>query len=181
MAELKQEIYDARGREKGELRKELRTREKRICLEQLTGADVIVATCTVVGNGSILDTLPSGHFDLAIVDEAGQAMEPALYPTLVRCPKKIILAGDPNQLPPTVLSQDPTLSYTLLQELMKKIPENVVMLKTQYRMNQLISGKLEYNDQNRAFLQIGYLSQCTMDSFEQLIQLKIIHCLIWKI
>ena len=66
-------------------------------------------------------------------------MEPALYPTLVRCPRKIILAGDPHQLPPTVLSQDPTLSYTLLQELMKKIPTNVVMLKIQYRMNQLIS------------------------------------------
>ena len=97
--------------------------------EKLESATVIVGTCTVVGNGSILDVLESNHFDIAIVDEAGQATEPAIYPTLVRCPTRLILAGDPLQLPPTVISENKTLSFTLLEKLMKYYPENVVMLK----------------------------------------------------
>lgn len=95
----------------------------------MESATVIVGTCTVVGNGSILDVLESNHFDIAIVDEAGQATEPAIYPTLVRCPTRLILAGDPHQLPPTVISENKTLSFTLLEKLMKYYPENVVMLK----------------------------------------------------
>ena len=97
--------------------------------EKLESATVIVGTCTVVGNGSILDVLEQNHFDIAIVDEAGQATEPAIYPTLVRCPSRLILAGDPHQLPPTVISENKTLSFTLLEKLMKYYPENVVMLK----------------------------------------------------
>ena len=73
--------------------------------------------------------MEQNHFDIAIVDEAGQATEPAIYPTLVRCPSRLILAGDPHQLPPTVISENKTLSFTLLEKLMKYYPENVVMLK----------------------------------------------------
>ena len=78
-------------------------------------------------------------FDLAIVDEAGQAMEPAIYPILSRCSKRLILAGDPHQLPPTVISNNARLSKTLLEDVMKRFPQNVLKLKRQYRMNQLIS------------------------------------------
>ena len=129
LTDLKKEIKTAQGRERGELRKELRQREQKICKEKLESATVIVGTCTVVGFGSILDVLEPNHFDIAIVDEAGQATEPAIYPTLVRCPTRLILAGDPHQLPPTVISENKTLSFTLLEKLMKYYPENVVMLK----------------------------------------------------
>jgi len=137
--ELKTEMYQAKGRERGELRKELRSREEKICKETLESADVVIATCTVVGDGSILDILKASHFNVAIVDEAGQAMEPAIYPTMVRCSSKIILAGDPCQLPPTVLSQNKRLSRSLLEDVMDRFPKNVGLLTTQYRMNQLIS------------------------------------------
>ena len=55
---------------------------------------------------------------------------------------KVILAGDPCQLAPTILSQnkDALSDVTLLEESMKKHPANVVMLTTQYRMNQKISN-----------------------------------------
>ena len=77
-------------------------------------------------------------------------MEPAIYPTLVRSSSKIILAGDPQQLPPTVLSQNKTLGRSLLEDLMTRFPKNVGLLTMQYRMNGKISGELdqEYLSQN---------------------------------
>ena len=70
-------------------------------------------------------------------------MEPAIYPTLVRSSSKLILAGDPQQLPPTVLSQNKTLGRSLLEDLMTRFPENVGLLTMQYRMNGNISGELD--------------------------------------
>ena len=70
-------------------------------------------------------------------------MEPAIYPTLVRSSSKIILAGDPQQLPPTVLSQNKTLGRSLLEDLMTRFPKNVGLLTMQYRMNAKISGAQE--------------------------------------
>lgn len=46
---------------------ELRSREQKICKEALENADVVCATCTVVGEGSILDILKPKHFNVAIV------------------------------------------------------------------------------------------------------------------
>ena len=54
--------------------------------------------------------------------------------------KKLIMSGDHNQLPPTILSDKSkdVLSYTLFQRMIKKYPENSYMLKIQYRMNKEI-------------------------------------------
>ena len=52
---------------KHELDWELRAREEKICKEALENADVVCATCTVVGDGSILDILKPKHFNVAIV------------------------------------------------------------------------------------------------------------------
>jgi DNA polymerase alpha-associated DNA helicase A len=138
---LKSDMYAASGRERGELRKELREREKKCSAEILSNSQAVVATCTVVGMKSILDVISDPeHFGLAIVDEAGQAVEPAIYPILRRCSKKLILAGDPAQLPPTVMSKNASiLTKTLLEDLMGRFPANTVVLKRQYRMNKMIS------------------------------------------
>ncbi|CBY22355.1 unnamed protein product [Oikopleura dioica] len=138
---LKSDMYAASGRERGELRKELRDREKKCSTEILANSHAVVATCTVVGMKSILDVISDPeHFGLAIVDEAGQAVEPAIYPILRRCSKKLILAGDPAQLPPTVMSKGASiLTKTLLEDLMGRFPSNTVLLKRQYRMNKMIS------------------------------------------
>ena len=43
--------------QKGILRKELRSREQKSAKDLLSTSEVIVATCTVVGQGSILDLM----------------------------------------------------------------------------------------------------------------------------
>lgn len=63
-----------------------------------------VVLCTLAGAGTpSLDKL--GGFDLAVVDEAGQATEPATWIPLLRC-RRAVLVGDSQQLPPTVISRE---------------------------------------------------------------------------
>jgi DNA polymerase alpha-associated DNA helicase A len=45
------------------------------------------------------------QFDVAIVDEATQAVEAVCWVPILKA-RKLILAGDPQQLPPTILSKD---------------------------------------------------------------------------
>ncbi len=45
------------------------------------------------------------HFDVAIIDEAGQLTVPAILGAL-RFTKRFILVGDEKQLPPLVLSKE---------------------------------------------------------------------------
>jgi superfamily I DNA and/or RNA helicase len=69
----------------------------------------------------------------AVVDEAGQIIEPALW-LLASKVKRIVLAGDPHQLGPVVKSRDPVLEKSLLQRLVEAgfvFP----MLREQHRMN----------------------------------------------
>jgi superfamily I DNA and/or RNA helicase len=57
--------------------------------------------------------------------------------------KKLVLAGDHFQLPPTIKSDEAArkgLSTTLLEKAVDLYPEAVVLLEEQYRMNTLIMG-----------------------------------------
>mmetsp|Transcript_8990 Transcript_8990/g.19499 ORF Transcript_8990/g.19499 Transcript_8990/m.19499 type:complete len:748 (-) Transcript_8990:97-2340(-) len=72
-------------------------------LEQLRGKRVVVATLATAGKLF----LPRGHFDLIIIDEAGQATEPealAAVSTLLGAEGQILLGGDPHQLGPVIHS-----------------------------------------------------------------------------
>ncbi len=69
----------------------------------------------------------------ALVDEASQIMEPALWPLVGRV-KRLILAGDPHQLGPVVKSRDPLLERSLLARLVAG-GFHFPMLEVQYRMN----------------------------------------------
>lgn len=80
--------------------------------EILAGADVLAMT---------LGTLLTRAADLpdtrtAVVDEAGQVQETAAW-ALVGRVKRILLAGDPEQLGPVVTSREPLLERSLLQRL----------------------------------------------------------------
>ena len=70
-------------------------------------------------------------------------MEPWIYPILQKCSKRLILAGDPKQLPATILTENERvrkqLQVSLLEDLIDRFPEKVHILKTQYRMNAVIS------------------------------------------
>jgi hypothetical protein len=68
----------------------------------LAGADVVLATSVGAGAENIQKLPP---FDLAVLDEAAQATEPAAWIPLVRC-KRVVLVGDPCQLAPLVRSAE---------------------------------------------------------------------------
>ena len=82
-----------------ELRKEYREREKQ-CVTRLVG-DSKVVLATLHGAGAF--QLRREKFDVVIIDEASQALEAQCWVPLLSA-KKVILAGDHLQLPPTVKS-----------------------------------------------------------------------------
>ncbi len=80
-------------------------------------------------------------FDLAVIDEACQATEPAAWIPLLRC-GRIVLAGDHCQLPPTVLSVDAQragFGVSLLERLVDLHGPSITRrLDVQYRMHEAI-------------------------------------------
>jgi hypothetical protein len=71
-----------------------------LAVEQiLNQADVICATLT----GLDSEVLGQRRFDLAVIDEACQTVEPACWIPLLRS-ERVVLAGDHCQLPPTIVS-----------------------------------------------------------------------------
>ncbi len=123
-------------------------------------SDVVVATHTVSGDPLIT----SRTFDWVILDEAGQATEPASWIPMRRA-GKVIMAGDHCQLPPTVISPKTgreSLCYTLFERFHDVLQASFkIRLEVQYRMHETIMGfssrefyekKLTAHAQNRGHL-----------------------------
>ncbi|EDQ85325.1 uncharacterized protein MONBRDRAFT_34351 [Monosiga brevicollis MX1] len=125
------------------LRKELREYQHKGITQVLRAAQVVLGTTTTVSASGSLKHLPKEHFDVVIVDEAGQALEVACWSALIHA-RKMVLAGDHWQLPPTVTSKEAAkqgLAYTLLERVLSVCGgETVCMLDTQYRMHACIQG-----------------------------------------
>lgn len=122
-------------KEARELGKEAVALEDHLIEQLLDDADVI--TCTLTGSAT--KRLKDRTFATLIVDEAAQALEPATWIPMQRA-NKVVLAGDPLQLPPTVKSDNAArggLSVTLLEKALKQCEKSVI-LRTQYRMNERI-------------------------------------------
>ncbi|ODV84733.1 hypothetical protein CANARDRAFT_28879 [[Candida] arabinofermentans NRRL YB-2248] len=106
----------------------------------LNSAQVVCSTLS----GSAHDVLASMSmsFDTVVIDEAAQCIElSAIIPLRYGC-KKCIMVGDPNQLPPTVLSQK-AASFNYEQSLFVRMQKNhrasIYLLDVQYRMHPEIS------------------------------------------
>ena len=124
----------AQERESRQLLSEARELEDRAEAAVLENAQVVLATLTGIESRALQDR----GFDLAVVDEATQAVEPAAYLALLRA-DRAVLAGDHLQLPPTVLAQDAQeLSLSLFERLAALHPAAVVTLLEQHRMNDVI-------------------------------------------
>jgi ATP-dependent RNA/DNA helicase IGHMBP2 len=94
-------------------------------------------TCTLIG--ATHEYLRDRTFATVIIDEAGQAPEPACWVPVMKA-GRVIMAGDPFQLPPTVKSEKAArqgFAVTLLEKAISR-HERVSLLKTQYRMNEQI-------------------------------------------
>ncbi|MBB3696102.1 AAA family ATPase [Flammeovirga yaeyamensis] len=137
--------------EANQLRKEIRSLSEYISKDVIDNAQVI--SCTLVG--STTPMLRGRRFEVAYIDEAGQALEAACWIPILKS-NKIIFAGDHQQLPPTIKSIQAAkkgLEYTLFERIIDH--KNVdKMLKTQYRMHKDImafSSKYFYDNQLDAF------------------------------
>ncbi|XP_036391211.1 DNA-binding protein SMUBP-2 [Megalops cyprinoides] len=147
-----------------ELRRELRAREETAITQILKGADVILATNTGACDDGPLKFLPTGHFDVVVIDECAQALESNCWIALLKA-RKCILAGDYKQLPPTIKSQMAAakgLSLSLMERLIQKYGDTVVrMLTVQYRMNSAImhwASEMMYNGKLTAHVSVqGHL------------------------
>jgi ATP-dependent RNA/DNA helicase IGHMBP2 len=110
-------------------------------IEEFVAEDVIskaqVITATLVGADHY--TIKDLNFKTVIMDEAGQALEPAAWIPVLKA-QRVILAGDHLQLPPTVKLQQSGLATTLLEKCVALHPEAVTLLEEQYRMNTQIMG-----------------------------------------
>ncbi|MCK6693125.1 MAG: AAA family ATPase, partial [Thermoanaerobaculia bacterium] len=113
-----------------------RTLEDRLVNQVLTSAQAI--TCTLVGAAN--PVLDKYKFRTCVIDEAAQALEPACWIPIIKC-SRVVLAGDPFQLPPTVKSQEAArggLSHTLIERCLELLPDRVGLLTVQYRMHRAI-------------------------------------------
>ncbi|KAJ2908318.1 DEAD-box type RNA helicase, partial [Coemansia aciculifera] len=112
----------------------------KIRLQILQRTDILC--CTLSGSGHELLTSLGCTFDTVIIDEAAQSVELAcLIPLKYGC-ERCILVGDPNQLPPTVLSQTAAqymYNQSMFVRIQKSSPSLVSLLSIQYRMHPEIS------------------------------------------
>jgi ATP-dependent exoDNAse (exonuclease V) alpha subunit len=118
--------------------KEVERTEQYIFDDLLSKAQVITATLVGASHYTIRDL----SFHTVVIDEAGQALEPACWIPVLKA-QKLVLAGDHCQLPPTVKSTEAArngLSTTLLEKCVTLHPQAVVLLEEQYRMHEMIMG-----------------------------------------
>ncbi|KAI0240266.1 hypothetical protein L0F63_000017 [Massospora cicadina] len=107
----------------GDLRKDFRARESRATLELVRGAQVVLSTLSNAGG----HVLRHCAFDVAVIDEATQALEAESWIAISKCSR-------------VVLSNQPGLERTLFLRLLDHGPRIVRMLTVQYRSHALIMG-----------------------------------------
>lgn len=129
--------------ERGEARRELRrlakeekARQRKAVDEVIRGANVVCATLA----GALATSLRNESFDVVVIDEAAQALEAACWGAALKG-RKVVLAGDHLQLPPTVMSDAAArdgLGETMFARVHAKWHREGVarMLTVQYRMHE---------------------------------------------
>jgi ATP-dependent RNA/DNA helicase IGHMBP2 len=132
-----------------QLSKEARELEDYLVNKVLDHAQVIATTLIGSASGYLQDM----RFDAVVIDEAGQGIEAAAWVPMLKA-EKVIMAGDPFQLPPTVKSQEAArlgLTKTLLEKAIER-HERISLLKVQYRMHQDIMAYSNLKFYNNALV-----------------------------
>lgn len=161
-----------------QFKKELRQRESKIIKDLLVGAKVVTSTLHGAGARELLSvyqdkTFGPGNsfFDTIIIDEVSQSLEPQCWIPIINHLgiKRLIIAGDNMQLPPTIKTLDgdvkvdqavtARLEITLFDRLVHDLNGNQFkrLLDTQYRMNQQIMefpSKVLYEGKLKAYEEI---------------------------
>ncbi|KAG6555775.1 hypothetical protein Mapa_003016 [Marchantia paleacea] len=131
---------------------ESQNKRKAIRKQIIRQADVVVTTLSGCGGDIYTVCMESivgakkhkpaqeCFFDAVVIDEAGQALEPATlipFQLLAQVNARCVMVGDPKQLPATVLSQHVSkMAYERsMFERLQRAGYPVTMLSTQYRMH----------------------------------------------
>lgn len=135
--------------------KDVGNTEQYITNDLIAKAQVI--TATLVGANHY--TVRHLKYHTVVIDEAGQALEPACWIPIVKA-QKVILAGDHCQLSPTIKSVEAAKGFntTLLEKCIALYPQCVVLLEEQYRMHERIMGyssKVFYGDKLKAHASVA--------------------------
>ncbi len=139
--------------EAGRFREEADMLEDYIITALLDNAQVIA--CTLIGSNHYL--IRDRFFKTVFIDEAGQALEPACWVPVLKA-SRVIMAGDHQQLPPTVKSFEAAregLEKTLFEKCINYHDVDV-MLEEQYRMKPAImefSSRFFYKGKLKAAMQ----------------------------
>jgi predicted DNA helicase len=136
------------------LKKEIRKETDYLLSKELGKVNVIIGTPVAMQH----DLLREIDFDAVIIDEAGQCLLPMAL-LVAKKSSKIILAGDPFQLPPTVISNEAAeLGFNKsVLEIAYEQKNSSILLNIQYRMAPKIAefpsdyfyqGKLKSHKEN---------------------------------
>jgi uncharacterized protein YggL (DUF469 family) len=114
--------------------------KKSLAMEQdlLQKADFVFATLSTSGRNMMGDI---GSFDYLVIDEAAQAVEAEVLIALKHKPGRLVLVGDTNQLPATVLSLNAKAhhyDWSLMHRLQNECNAPKMMLTTHFRMHPAI-------------------------------------------
>ncbi|KAI5080557.1 hypothetical protein GOP47_0003740 [Adiantum capillus-veneris] len=122
-----------------QLSKSLKHKEKEVIDDILKNAQVVISTNTSSGE-PLVQKLPA--FDMVLIDEAAQAVEPACWIPLLKG-RRAVLAGDPCQLAPVILSRkalESGFGVSLMERAFNLHDGNLrTTLSIQYRMNDVIA------------------------------------------
>jgi superfamily I DNA and/or RNA helicase len=110
-------------------------------------ARVILATMTNVYLSTLLQ---AERFNVVIVEEAGMAILPTLFYCASLAKTRVIMVGDPQQLPPIVQSRDAYVYQAMGRNIFQVTVSDpytsdlVALLDTQYRMHPLIGDLVSH-------------------------------------
>jgi len=117
------------------LQRDMRSIEKQIKSSSLEKAQIICGTLI----GLQQDEIRNQKLDTVVIDEAAQALEPAIW-SIAQFAPQLIMAGDPLQLPPSLFSKEAIKSGLGISLIEKGIElgRPTTLLDIQYRMNDKI-------------------------------------------
>ncbi|KAI5163621.1 regulator of nonsense transcripts 1 [Nematocida ausubeli] len=101
--------------------------------DAMAGASLVFCTLSMAASTAV----SKKEFHVVIVDEVCQSIEPSSIIPLQNSVRRLVLVGDPKQLPPTIFSESNDLSVSLFERLAETITP--LILDTQYRMHSDIS------------------------------------------
>ena len=123
-----------RNEEIQELANKVRKIEEAIARDVIKSADVVLTT-----NSSAALDIVGEDYDVAVIDEAAQSTIPSVLIPASKA-KRVILAGDHKQLPPTIISPKARiLERTAFEIIIETYPHVSTMLEVQYRMNETLA------------------------------------------